>query len=247
MPMAAKLSVVKSTLMSTPLMPVEVKLPDLVRLGLVDPFEAEHEDPGQIAKRLLKAKVLEARKALHDSDDPVVKAGVEFFEPESYNAAATIQDNILFGKLAYDPVRDFAPITQSVSVNNLIVVHPALPVKTLKDFVALAKKRPGEINYATSGVGSSGHLAAELFKKTAGIQITHIAYKGGGQAITDAIAGHVPVYFAAISTVVPHVKSARVIPIAVTTKSRSAIMPDVPTVAELGYPGYEAKIGRAHV
>ncbi len=146
----------------------------------------------------------------------------------------------LFSKLPFDPVKDFAPITQTVSVNNLIVVHPVLPAKTLKMLVALAKQRPGEINYATSGVGSSGHLAAELFKKTAGINITHIAYKGGGQAIIDVIAGHVPLYFAGISTTVPHLKAGKLIAIAVTTGKRSSLLPDVPTVAELGYPGYEA-------
>lgn len=146
----------------------------------------------------------------------------------------------LYAKLGFDPVKDFAPITQTVSVNNLIVVHPVLPAKNLKALVALAKQRPGQINFATSGIGSSGHLAGELFKKTAGIDITHIAYKGGGQAITDVIAGHVPLYFAAIATVVPHVKDKRLTAIAVTTIKRSAIFPDVPTVAELGYPGYEA-------
>lgn len=146
----------------------------------------------------------------------------------------------LYAKLPYDPVKDFAPITQTVSVNNLIVVHPVLPAKTLKTLVALAKQRPGEINYATSGVGSSGHLAAELFKKTAGINITHIAYKGGGQAIIDVIAGHVPLYFAGISTTLPHLRGGKLHAIAVTTKQRSPIIPDVPTVAELGYPGYEA-------
>ena len=146
----------------------------------------------------------------------------------------------LYAKLPFDPVKDFAPITQTVSVNNLIVVHPVLPAKTLKALVALAKQRPAQINYATSGVGSSGHLAAELFKKTAGIDIIHIAYKGGGQAITDVIAGHVPVYFAASATVMPHVKSGKLVPLAVTVDKRSAMYPNVPTVAELGYPGYEA-------
>lgn len=146
----------------------------------------------------------------------------------------------LYAKLPFDPVKDFAPITQTVSVNNLIVVHPVLPAKTLKALVALAKQRPAQINYATSGVGSSGHLAAELFKKTAGIDIIHIAYKGGGQAITDVIAGHVPVYFAASATVMSHVKSGKLVPLAVTVDKRSAMYPNVPTVAELGYPGYEA-------
>ncbi len=146
----------------------------------------------------------------------------------------------LFNKLPFDPVKDFAPITQTVSVNNIIVVHPVLPAKTLKALVALAKQRPGQINYATSGVGSSGHLAAELFNKTAGINITHIAYKGGGQAIIDVIAGHVPVYFAAISTTLPHLKAGKLHAIGVTTKQRSFVLPDVATVAELGYPGYEA-------
>jgi tripartite-type tricarboxylate transporter receptor subunit TctC len=145
----------------------------------------------------------------------------------------------LYGKLPFDPVRDFAPITQAGSMNNIIVVHPVLPVTTLKEFVALAKSRPGQISYATPGAGSSAHLAGDLFRKVAGIDIVPVPYKGGGQAIVDTLAGHVPAFFASVPVVIPHVKAGKLRAIAVTTGKRATAMPDVPTVAEAGYTGYE--------
>jgi len=145
----------------------------------------------------------------------------------------------LYAKLPFDPVRDFAPITQAGTMNNIIVVHPVLPAKTLKEFVALAKSRPGQISYAHPGVGSSAHLAGELLRKAAGIDIVPIPYKGGGQAIVDSLAGHVPVFFASVPVVIPHVRNGKLKAIAVTTGLRAAALPEVPTVAEGGYPGYE--------
>ena len=145
----------------------------------------------------------------------------------------------LYGKVPFDPVEDFAPITQAGAMNNIIVVHPVLPVKTLKAFVALAKSRPGQINYATPGASSSAHLAGELFRKVAGIDIVPVHYKGGGQAIVDVLAGHVPVAFSSVPVVIPHVKAGKFKAIAVTTGKRAAALPDVPTVAETGYKGYE--------
>jgi tripartite-type tricarboxylate transporter receptor subunit TctC len=145
----------------------------------------------------------------------------------------------LYGKLPFDPARDFAPIAQTGTMSNIIVVHPVLPVRTLKEFVALAKRRPGEINYATPGVGSSAHLGGELLKKVAGIDIVAVPYKGGGQAVIDSLAGHLPAFFASVPVVMLHVRAGRLKSIAVTTGKRAAAMPDVPTVAEAGYPGYE--------
>ncbi len=145
----------------------------------------------------------------------------------------------LYDKLPFDPARDFAPISQTGTMSNILVVHPVLPARTLKEFVALAKRTPGQINYATPGAGSSAHLGGELFKKVAGIDIVAVTYKGGGQAIVDTLAGHVPVFFASVPVVMFHVADGKLKAIAVTTGKRAAAMPDVPTVAESGYPGYQ--------
>lgn len=135
-------------------------------------------------------------------------------------------------KLPYDPHKSFAHVGLMVSLQNIIIVHPTMPAKTLKEFIALAKAKPGSINYASSGIGSPGHLSGELLQSMAGIQLTHIPYKGGGPAITDLLANHVPSFFAVISTAVPHVQSGRVRAIAVTGDKRAGALPDVPTVGE---------------
>ena len=143
-------------------------------------------------------------------------------------------------KVPYDALKDFAPIGQTVSLQNLIITHPTLAAKTLKELIALAKVKPGELNYATSGIGSPGHLAAVLLESMAKIKLSHIPYKGGGPAITDLLAGHVPVFFSVISTGVPHVQSGKARGIAVTGVKRADAIPDIPTVAEAGVPGYAA-------
>ena len=164
--------------------------------------------------------------------------------PDGYTVtigqAANLAINLsLMGKLPYDPVRDFTPITMIATSPNLLVVHPSLPVKSMKDLVALAKAKPGALNYASSGNGSPGHLAAELFKQIAGIQMTHIPYKGAGPALTDVVAGHAQLYFTAPISAQPFVKGGRLRMVAVTTAKRSPSLPDVPTVAESGYPGMD--------
>lgn len=146
----------------------------------------------------------------------------------------------LLGKVPFDPINDFAPVTQAVVVTSLLSVHPSLPVRSMKQLVALAKKQPGAMNYASPGRGSIAHLASELLWITAGIKLNHVPYKGGGPAVIDAIAGHVEVMFSLISTQTPHVRSGRLRALAVTSARRSTALPDVPTVAESGYPGFEA-------
>ena len=146
----------------------------------------------------------------------------------------------LLGKVPFDPINDFAPVTQAVVVTSLLSVHPSLPVRSMKQLVALAKKQPGAVNYASPGRGSIAHLASELLWITAGIKMNHVPYKGGGPAVTDAIAGHVEVMFSLISTQTPHVRSGRLRALAVTSAKRSAALSDVPTVGESGYPGFEA-------
>jgi tripartite-type tricarboxylate transporter receptor subunit TctC len=146
----------------------------------------------------------------------------------------------LVGKVPFDPINDFAPVTQAVVVTSLLSVHPSMPVQSMKQLVALAKKQPGVLNYASPGRGSIAHLASELLWITAGIKLNHVPYKGGGPAVADAVAGHVEVMFSLISTQTPHVRSGRLRALAVTSAKRSAALPDVPTAAESGYPGFEA-------
>jgi tripartite-type tricarboxylate transporter receptor subunit TctC len=142
--------------------------------------------------------------------------------------------------LPYDVKRDLAPLTMGVMFPNAIVVHPSVGVKTLAEYVALAKKKPGELNYASSGIGGAAHLTGELLKQYAKIDIVHVPYKGGGPAMADLLGGRVSMYPAVPATSLPHVETGRVIALATTGSQRTASMPNVPTVAESGYPGFEA-------
>jgi tripartite-type tricarboxylate transporter receptor subunit TctC len=146
----------------------------------------------------------------------------------------------LIGKVPFDPVGDFAPVAQGVWITSLLSVHPSMPIRTLKQLEAVARKAPGKLNYATPGTGSIAHLGAELLFHTARIKLNHIPYKGGAPAAVDAIAGHVEAIYSLISTQTPHVRSGRLRGIAVSSLKRSGALPDVPTVAESGYPGFEA-------
>ena len=142
--------------------------------------------------------------------------------------------------LGYDPKKDLAPITLGMMFPNVFVVHPTVPARTLAEFVALAKQKPGELNYASSGIGGAAHLAGELFKQRAGIDMVHVPYKGGGPAMADMLGGRVSMYPAVPSTSKPHVQSGKIHAIATTGLKRTPVMPDVPTVAEQGYPGFNA-------
>jgi tripartite-type tricarboxylate transporter receptor subunit TctC len=141
-------------------------------------------------------------------------------------------------RLPFDSVKDFAPITLAARVPQILVVHPALPATSVSDLIALAKQRPGEINYASAGSGSSTHLAMELLLDKAGIALNHVPYKGTAPALTDLLAGQVQVMFDAIPPSLPHIRSGRIRPIAIGSAERSASMPDLPTVGESGVPGY---------
>ncbi len=154
----------------------------------------------------------------------------------------TINDtiNASVRKLAYDATRDFAPITRLSNVAYIVTVHPSLPVKTVRELIAFAKTRPGQLTHGSSGSGSGIHLATELFKSVAGIDIVHVPYKGSGPALVDLMGGQLQLYFATIPSVTPHAKTGRIRPLAVTSETRSPIFPQVPTVAEAGLPGYEA-------
>ena len=144
-------------------------------------------------------------------------------------------------KVPYDPLKDFATISLAVQLQNMFIVHPTVAARSINDLIALAKQKPGALNYASSGLGSPGHLAGELFKTMAKVEMTHIPYKGGGPALNDLLGGQLPVFVAVISTGVPPVKSGRAVALAVTGAKRSAALPDVPTVAETpALKGYEA-------
>jgi tripartite-type tricarboxylate transporter receptor subunit TctC len=150
----------------------------------------------------------------------------------------TINPN-LHARLSYDPFRDFTPVAMLVLNPQILVVHPSLAAKNVKELVALARAKPGQINFASAGAGTATHLGLELLKLTAGIEVTHVPYKGGAPALTDLIGGQVQALFVSIPSVLPHVHSGRLRALAVSTLKRSASTPDVPTVAESGYPGFE--------
>jgi len=145
----------------------------------------------------------------------------------------------LYKKLNYDSSRDFAPITLIGTQANILVINPSVPARTVSELIALAKANPGKLNFASGGYGTVSHLSGELFKARAGINIAHVAYKGTGPATQDLVAGHVQISLPASTSVVGHIQSGVVRALAVTTARRSAILPDIPTVAESGLPGFD--------
>ncbi len=174
--------------------------------------------------------------------------GTEFVnksEPDGYTLllgqSGPISINpAVYKNLPYDPVKDFAPISLTTTYPYVMVVNPALGVKTLKEFVALAKSKPGALNYGTAGVGAANHLVTELFDRKAGIRMTHIPYRGTSLAVTDLLAGQVQVVFADPVSALQFVNSGALIALAVTSKDRSPVAPTVPTMSESGYPGFDA-------
>ena len=163
--------------------------------------------------------------------------------PDGYTllvvASSITLNPTLHKNLPFDPVRDLAPITQLSSFPNMLVVQPAVPVKTVKDLIALAKAKPRGINYGSSGTGTGTHLSAELFKYMTGVDMVHVPYKGGGPAVQALLGGQVQLNFATIVSVLPHVRGGKLRGVAVTTAKRSPSAPDVPTIAESGVPGYD--------
>jgi tripartite-type tricarboxylate transporter receptor subunit TctC len=154
-------------------------------------------------------------------------------------ASSITLNPILHKNLSWDPIRDFAPITQLSSFPNILVVHPAVPVKTVKDVIALAKAKPGALNYGSAGTATGTHLSAELFKHMTGTDMVHVPYKGGGAAMPALMGGQVQLMFATTVSALPHVRAGKLRAIAVTSPKRSPSAPDVPTIAESGVPGYD--------
>ena len=162
--------------------------------------------------------------------------GYTIFQASSTHAA----NATLYRKLPYDLTRDFVAVTQLASSPSLLVVHPSLPVKSVTEFVKLTRARTGELNYASTGAGSATFLAAELFKNMAGVNIVHVPYRGGGEAVTAIIAGEVSVYFAPMAAILPYVRQGRVRMLAATTLKRLDAFAQLPTLSESGYAGYQA-------
>ena len=148
----------------------------------------------------------------------------------------------LYKNLPYDTAKDFTPVAQIVSMPNLLVVTPSLPAASVAELIALAKAERGKLTYASGGVGSSNHFTAELFNYMAGVKMTHIPYKGGGPAMVDVASGQVAIFFSTIASAMPQVKSGRLRALGVTSARRSQSLPEVPTIAEGGLPGYESTI-----
>lgn len=149
-------------------------------------------------------------------------------------------NSALYKKVPYDPQRDFAPITQAISSASIIVVHPSIPVKTLKELIAFARARPGQLNYASAGAGTYPHMTMALFLSMAKLEMVHIPYKGTGPAMIDMVAGQVATMAATILTGMPQIRAGRLRPLGITSATRSPIVPDIPTVAEAGLTGYES-------
>lgn len=172
--------------------------------------------------------------------DMLAKAAPDGYTMVLASVASLAMSPGLLGKMPYDPINDFSPVAQLVDVTSLLSAHPSSAAKTVKDFVARAKQQPGALNVANPGTGSIAHLAFELFKATAGIRVVNVPYKGGGPAVIDAISGQVEFLCGVISTGAPHVKSGKLRGLGVTSLKRSPILQDVPSIAEGGFPGFEA-------
>ena len=146
----------------------------------------------------------------------------------------------LYAKMPYDPVKDFQPLTQPASSPNVLTAHPSVQAKTLQELIALTKAKPGQVSFASTGVASVGHLTGELINNLAGIRMTHVPYKGSGQAVTDILGGHVQVMFSGFSSTLHHIRAGKLRALAVTGPKRSNALPEVATIAEQGFPGVEA-------
>jgi tripartite-type tricarboxylate transporter receptor subunit TctC len=156
------------------------------------------------------------------------------------NNSILATNQTLYGRLGYDPVKDFAPVSLVAVQPNILVVNPAVPANSVAELISLARKHPGKLNYASSGSGAAAHLAGELFKTMAGVDLVHVPYKGAQPALTDVIAGQVQIMFATSASVIPFIKAGKLRALAVTTARRSPSVPELPTVSEAGVPGFEA-------
>jgi tripartite-type tricarboxylate transporter receptor subunit TctC len=164
--------------------------------------------------------------------------------PDGYTllmTASTLSLNsVLYKKVSYDPIKDFAPITLAATAPNVLIVNPSIPAKTLPEFIALAKQQPGKLTYGTPGIGTSPHMCMELFKSLAGVDLQHIPYRGTVPALTDVISGQINAMFSTALAAKPQIEAGKVRAFGVSTSTRSGALPEIPSIAEAGLPGYEA-------
>jgi tripartite-type tricarboxylate transporter receptor subunit TctC len=168
-------------------------------------------------------------------------------EPDGYTlfvsaASIIVLNPMLYKKLPYDPVKDFRMLALVTDLPVVMEIHPSVPAKTVAEFVAYAKQNPGKLNFGSAGTGGTIHLAGEMFKQMAGVEMTHVPYKGAGPALTDLLSGNIQVMFDSLSTALPPVKSGLLRPLGVSSAQRSPDLPDVPTIAESGYPDYVVSV-----
>ncbi len=199
---------------------------------------------GELTKLLPQPVVIENRPGAGGN---VAAELVARAAPDGYTLMMTTSgihaiNPALYAKLPFDAIKDFTPVSVVVSLINVIVVHPSVPVKSVTELIAAAKAAPGKLAYASSGSGTTIHLSAELFKSMAGINVLHVPYKGSAPAVTDLLAGQVNLMFDNIPSALPHVRAGKLRALAVTGNARSPLMPDLPTVSEAGLPGYESSV-----
>ncbi len=171
--------------------------------------------------------------------DAVAKAAADGYTLLFSGTASLSINPSLYAKLPYDPLTDFAPITLVGTAPSIFILHPSVPVKSIKELIDYTRANPGKLNFASAGIGTPPHLGGELFNTMAGVNMVHVPYKGGGPATADLLAGQVQLYISGISTAIPLVKEGKVRGIAVTSSKRTSLLPDTPTVAESGLPGFE--------
>jgi tripartite-type tricarboxylate transporter receptor subunit TctC len=200
---------------------------------------------GEFLGRDLKQTVIVENKA--GAQGAIGAETVARSEPDGYTlfvtaASIIVLNPMLYKKLSYDPVKDFRMLALLTDLPVVMEVHPSVPARTVAEFVAYARQNPGKINFGSAGTGGTIHLAGEMFKQIAGIDMVHVPYKGAGPALTDLLSGNIQVMFDTLSTALPPVKSGLLRPLGVSSEQRSPDLPDVPTIAESGYPDYRVSV-----
>ncbi len=196
----------------------------------------------RLSERLGQAVVVDNRSGAGGNlgTEIVARAAADGYTLVMANVSPMAINTSIYTKLPYNPLTDFTPISLVASFPNILVVHPSLPATSVKELIAFARARPGQLTYASSGAGSTTHLSAAFFKSQAKLELTHVPYKGGGQVLIDLIAGHVSMYFSSVPGALPHVRAKRLRGLGVTSLTRSSAAPETPTLAESGFPGFEA-------
>ena len=196
----------------------------------------------KLAERLAQHVVVDNRPGAGGNigTDIVAKSAPDGYTILMGSAGPLAINASLFAKMPFDPIKDLAPVTLAASTPNVLVVHPSLPARTVKELIALARSRPGEINFASSGHGTPAHLAGELFNSMAGVKLVHVPYKGAAPALADLLGGQVQLMFSTMPPALPHVKDGKLRALAVTSRKRSPATPELPTIDEAALPGFEA-------